>query len=116
MEREGQGQDSSPPAPERRVAPRHPSSLRVSCYPVGSGLSERRQARIRNLSQTGVGLAVDRAWMPGTVLIIELPAEEGTRSVRARVIHSTPQMGGTYLVGCNLDVPLTDAEIQALAR
>ena len=110
MEQEGQ------PGPERRAAPRHSSSLRITCYPANSGLGERRQARVRNLSRTGVGLGVDRSWPPGTVLIVELPAEDGARAVRTRVVHSTPQGGGTFLVGCTFDVALTDAEVEALTR
>jgi hypothetical protein len=102
--------------PERRAAPRYSSSLRITCYPANSSLTERRQARIRNLSRTGIGLSVDRSWPGGTVLIVELPAEDGSRAVRTRVIHSTPQMGGTFLVGCTFDMPLTDAEVEALAR
>jgi hypothetical protein len=109
---EGEGQ----PVPERRAAPRHSSSVRLTCYPVNSGLSERRQARIRNLSRTGVGLAVDRSWHGGTVLIVELPFEGEIRAVRARVIHATPLLAGTFLVGCNFEVQLTDAEVEALTR
>lgn len=116
MEREGQGQEPGQPASDRRAAPRHSSSMRITCYPANSGFSERRQARVRNVSRTGAGLGVDRSWPAGTVLIVELPIEEGTRAVRARVIHSTLQMGGTFLVGCTFDVPLTDAEVETLAR
>lgn len=119
MEREGQPRDAASPnvpADDRRTAPRVPSSLKITCYPVGGGLSERRQARIRNVSRTGIGLAVDRAWQSGVVLILELPGEEGAKAVRARVVHSTPLMSGTYLVGCNFESALTDTEVQSLTR
>jgi hypothetical protein len=119
MEQEGQARDSASQTPgaERRAAPRLPSTLKLTCYPVGGGLMERRQARIRNVSRTGVGLVVDRAWPVGTTLLIELPAvEEAVKTVRVKVIHSTPQMGGMMLVGCSFENQLTDAEVQALAR
>ncbi len=119
MQREEAGSQPSPPSPggpERRAAPRVPSTLKISCYPSGGGFTERRQARIRNVSRNGIGLTVDRAWPPGTVLVVELPAEDGVKAVRARVIHSTAQLGGTFLVGCTLELPLTDAEVQALGR
>jgi hypothetical protein len=86
------------------------------CYPTGSGLLERRQARVRNVSRTGIGLAVDRSWPPDTRLMVELPIEEGVRPVRCRVVHSTLQIGGTFLVGCVFEIALTDAEVQALTR
>ncbi|MBI1913760.1 MAG: PilZ domain-containing protein [Planctomycetes bacterium] len=105
-----------PPEGERRLATRQSSTLRIACYPAGSGLLERRMVRIRNVSRTGIGLIVDRNWHQGLVLILELPAEDGVRSARARIVHSTSQPGGTFLVGCVFDNPLTDAEVQALAR
>ena len=105
------------PGPERRAAPRQTSSLKVTCYPISSGFTERRQARVRNVSRTGIGLSVDRAWPAGTVLIVELPAEDGgIKAARTRVVHSTAQIGGTFLVGCTFDLPLSDAEVQAFAR
>jgi hypothetical protein len=107
---------SSPPEGERRAAARQSSSLRIACYPAGSGLLERRMVRIRNVSRTGIGLIVDRHWQPGIAVILELPAEEGVRSARARIVHSTSQPGGTFLVGCTFEKELTDAEVQALAR
>ena len=53
-------------------------------------------------------------WLP--VVVVELPAEGGVHSARARVVHSTSQAGGTFLVGCTFDTQLGDAEVQALAR
>ncbi len=116
MAEEGNVREPAGPNAERRNAARFSSSLRIACYPAGSGLLERRTVRVRNVSRSGIGLVVDRHWQPGTALILELPAEEGVRSVRARVVHSTSQPGGTFLVGCTLDNMLTDAEVEALAR
>jgi hypothetical protein len=114
------GEDSpSPrrePESERRVAPRLPSTLRVSCYPAGSGVGDRRQARVRNISRTGMGLVVDRRWDPGTTLILDLPVGEAPRPSRARVVHATAQPGGLFLIGCVLETPLSEEEIQELAR
>jgi hypothetical protein len=102
---------------ERRAATRHPSTLRINCYPAGGGLAERRLARVRNVSRTGIDLILDRHWPPGTALILELLAEEGAvRSARSRVVHATSQPGGTFLVGCTFDMPLSDVELQALAK
>ena len=120
MAEEGNAGHSTPQGPppegERRTAPRQSSSLRIACYPAGSGLLERRMVRIRNVSRTGIGLIVDRHWHQGLALILELPAEDGVRSARAKVVHSTSQPGGTFLVGCTFDSPLSDAEVQTLTR
>jgi hypothetical protein len=88
----------------------------VTCYPASGGPGAARQARVRNLSRSGVGLVVDRHWEPGTTLSIGLPlGPEGAALLRpARVIHATALPGGRFLIGCSLDTPLTDAEMQAL--
>ena len=105
-----------PTESERRTAARHASTLRIACYPAGGGLAERRTARVRNVSKTGIGLILDRNWQPGQALILELPLGEGVRQARARVVHATSQPGGCFLVGCTLDQSLSDADVQALAR
>jgi hypothetical protein len=113
------GEPSAPGSPgtgERRAAPRHPSTQRITCYPAGGGLHERRPARVRNVSRSGIGLVVDRHWPPSTALLLELPGEEGVRVARARVVHATSLPGGTFLVGCTFDAPLSDADLQTLTR
>jgi hypothetical protein len=87
----------------------------VVCYPTGAGLAERRQVRLQNISRNGFALIADRRWDPGTVLVIELPAAEGVTATRVRVVHTTSQLGGCFLIGCAFDVPLTDAQLQALS-
>ena len=101
--------------PRSHLAPRHPSTLKITAYPVNASLLERRQARVRNVSRTGIGLLVDRAWAAGTILQLELPGEEAPRVVKARVVHCTPQPGGMNLVGCTLEQQLTDVEVRVLA-
>jgi hypothetical protein len=108
------GPPREPPADERRAAPRRGSALKVVCYPAGAGLRERRQGRVRDVSHTGIGLVVDRDWQAGTALVVERPAEGGFKGVRATVVHTAPQLAGTFLVGCVLEMPLTDAEVECL--
>src|SRR5262249_11245335 len=105
-------------ATDRRGAARYPSSLRVVCYPASGSLAERRQARVRNVSKTGIGLHVDRRWEPGTELVVEFPAEAPNkpRLLRVRVVHATPQIGGCFLIGCQLQSPLSDEDVKALTK
>ena len=113
---EQEGASGPPPEGERRTAARHSSTLRITCYPAGSGLGERRNARVRNVSKTGIGLVLDRHWLPEMKLILELPLAEGIRLARAKIVHSTTQPGGCFLVGCLFDQQLADEEVQALAH
>jgi hypothetical protein len=106
----------APAAVDRRGAARFSSNLRIVCYPAAGGLAERRLARLRNVSKTGIGLHVDRRWEPGTALVVEVQAtaDKKPRLLRVRVIHAKPQVGGCFLVGCLLETALTDEELQGL--
>ena len=115
MAEEQRKEQPEPPGNERRAAPRRQADLRVTCYPAIGGPGAGRPVRVRNLSRTGIGLIVDRHWAPGMALSVALPLPEGgTRPITARVIHATAQPGGSFLVGCAFDVPLTDEEMHAL--
>jgi hypothetical protein len=110
----GEGSTGAPPpGPERRATPRHPSNLKVVCYPAGAGLTERRQVRLRDVSRGGLGLLTDRRWGPGTNLIFELWVRGALRTARARVVHATSHLGGSFLIGCAFDIPLTESELHA---
>jgi hypothetical protein len=103
-----------PTGPERRAAPRLPSELKVSCCPVGALLTERRRVRLRNVSCQGVALIADRPWGPGTTLSLDLPLGERPTPTRARVVHSTAQAGGSFLIGCIFESALTEEQIVVL--
>jgi hypothetical protein len=115
MSQEENPTPGGPGGAERRNDPRHASSAKIICYPAGAALTERRQVRLRNVSLKGLALVVDRRWEVGTELVLELPGpEERTVPGRARVVHATAQLGGLFLIGCILEVPLTAAQMQAL--
>jgi hypothetical protein len=71
--------------------------------------------RLQNISRTGLALIVDRNWESGTNLIVELPtAEGGATPSPARVVHATPRLGGLFLIGCILEIPLNEAQLKIL--
>ncbi len=116
MNREENSSPGTPSGAERRTEPRHPSSAKIICYPAGAALTERRQVRLRNVSLKGMALIVDRRWEVGTELVLELPGpDERTVPGRARVVHATAQLGGLFLIGCILEVPLTATQMQVLS-
>jgi PilZ domain len=91
----------------RRETPGHLSA--VDCH-------EARWVRVQDLTASGVGLVLPHDYEPGTALLVELHnLKEGyARTLRVRVMHSTSQGDGTWLVGCALFEPLPDAELQKL--
>jgi hypothetical protein len=78
----------------------------------------RRSASARNLSANGVGLSVGHRLEPGTVLILQLPAEGAGpgRTTLARVVRVCRQEDGSWFVGCRFARELTDEELTAALR
>ncbi len=103
-------------APERRVSVRYPLEEPVVCRLGSAREYESRWARIRDISASGVGLRLSAALEPGCELTVEF-TETGSslrRSLPARVVHSTAQPDGTWLVGCRFHAPLNDEELRRL--
>jgi hypothetical protein len=64
---------------------------------------------VHNLSSTGIGLNLPRPLEVGTTLIIRLkgPSLTACIHVPATVAHSTPEVDGSYRVGCALEKNLS---------
>jgi hypothetical protein len=73
-------------------------------------------ARVRDLSRTGVGLLSSAPFEPGTTLLLRLQSRHDSRSVslQARVVHCALHYSGHWIVGCQLDQPLTPDRLKAL--
>jgi hypothetical protein len=73
-------------------------------------------AMVHNFSATGLGLVFHRALEPGSVLALELRRRRHglSRVLAVQVVHCTPQPDGNFLIGCHLNTPLSDEELDAL--
>jgi hypothetical protein len=73
-------------------------------------------ARIVDVSSGGVQLVVGRAFEPGELLTLELPARDGELSVDvlACVAHARPTGDKEWFVGCRFSAELSDADLAAL--
>jgi hypothetical protein len=61
---------------------------------------------IRDVSAAGIALNVSRRFEPGTALIVELSAQsKGVLRLPVRVVHSTPDEKGRWVIGCAFVVP-----------
>jgi hypothetical protein len=102
------GIPTSRPQGERRAAIRYQCKQKFSYFLTPK--SERLFARVRNISVTGIGLVMSRPLDRGAVLTIELKAMQ----LSGRVIHSTRDAAGTWLVGCQFDTKLSEAKLLEL--
>jgi hypothetical protein len=99
---------------ERRTAVRYPSDLQTTCQPImardGSGWS----AQVRNISTGGLGLVLARRFERGTLLVMDLDSttQTASRTLIARVVHSTPLDDGNWLLGCAFANELEDEDLQ----
>jgi hypothetical protein len=82
---------------------------------VNGAAPERLSGRVRNISRGGISLVVPRAFDPGDVLGVDLPAPDGDGSytVLACVTHASSEPGGEWVVGCTFTQELSDAELRA---
>jgi hypothetical protein len=101
---------------KRRAAIRYRSALATLGKLIFPESTETWDAWISNLSETGVGLNLSAALEAGRplVLLLKLPTQRLTLRLPARVIHSTPEVDGTWRVGCEFANKLTPEELDAL--
>jgi len=100
---------------DRRVWVRHPADLKATCQAADAGDTDRLSARIRNLSQGGICMLLNRPFELGEMLSIELPAPiaGSTFTVLACVVHVTAQDDEEWAVGCTFSRELSDEDLQA---
>jgi c-di-GMP-binding flagellar brake protein YcgR len=75
------------------------------------------KATVRNLSEGGAKLSVDRPFELGQVLSIELPVEEGNAcTMVACILRVTPEVDGTWTLGCSFssDIDSNAGELRRL--
>ncbi|MBY0524868.1 MAG: PilZ domain-containing protein [Gemmataceae bacterium] len=70
---------------------------------------------LRDISSHGIGLISDEALQPGAFLRVHLDGSAGfSRTLRAQVIHATPQRDDTWILGCVLVDKLRPHEMELL--
>ena len=99
---------------ERRAVVRYLCDREVVYAPLLT--RERLWARVRNISTHGIGLLLGTPIEAGTDLLIEFKTMDPTTSlsVVARVVHSTMQQEGSWIVGCRFITRPTEDQILAL--
>src|SRR5262245_3518468 len=109
----GLGQGPSPDAEERRLWGRSPCDVEVTCRGT-SGNREPQAARVRNISCGGIKLTLARAFHPGELISVVLPASArgGTEEVLACVVRCEELEDGRYELGCTFAAQLQEDDLQ----
>jgi hypothetical protein len=99
---------------ERRAVVRYLCDREITYSPVMS--RERFWARVRNISSHGIGLLLGTPLEPGTDMVIDMKTMDPriSLSLVARVVHSTMQEEGNWLVGCKFLTRPTEEQVLAL--
>ena len=97
---------------EQRGESRYKCPKLARVFPIDSPKSLARLSLVRDISANGIGLLLTRAMSPGTLMNVELCGRAIINRV-ARVVHSTRAAEG-WIIGCTLDNPLCDQELQEL--
>jgi hypothetical protein len=100
----------------RRASERYRSRLATSGRLYIAGRSESELAWVRDLSLLGVSLLLPQRLEPGTALDIRIRSAQDNKLVEraARVIHSTPQANGEWVIGCEFAAPLSPEDLDDL--
>jgi hypothetical protein len=98
---------------EQRAAERYPVNANSACVFVSPVLEDFGPVKLVNISTDGVGLVSGQALQVGLLLAVKVvnPNKKFARTMLVRVVHVTPQPGGSYLVGGQFETALTYEEL-----
>lgn len=100
------------PHNEQRTSVRHTTRLKGPCPVIRAAEEGPWYATIRNVSEKGIGLIVNRPFRPGMLVTVELPDKRGEMSKPRllKILHARPQpgnqwwvLGGTFLSRLTLE-------------
>src|SRR5216683_2926684 len=109
---EGLGQLAST---ERRIYPRHRYVRKAICQlQAGPPDYVWMMGDSQDISVAGIGFVLHRRFDPGTLLTVDLerPKRDSWGTLQARVMRSTPQLNGHWMLGCALVPALSEEELQ----
>ncbi|MFO0925512.1 MAG: PilZ domain-containing protein [Gemmataceae bacterium] len=100
---------------ERREFDRFTCEIPTTCQPPAAWRKDPWPATIRDISNSGICLVLNRRFEKGAGLAVELPTDQGKTSTSlARVVHVRPLPEGGWLLGCHFISELSDDEIDAV--
>jgi hypothetical protein len=111
---QAQGSGSASEQEDRRLWVRYPADLRTMVQPADHLGEDRIAARVRDISRGGANLLLDRVFVPGTMLDLELPCPgdpERIINMLACVVRASEEPNGNCSVGCVFSRELTEDDL-----
>jgi serine/threonine protein kinase len=103
------------PSAENRRQKRFTSQRGTTCRPLQRAADKRWTGQVVNISQTGLCLELNRRFEPGAYLTIVVGSDQsGPRCLVGRVIWVKKHSKAAWQLGCQLDQPLCDFEVDEL--
>jgi serine/threonine protein kinase len=101
---------------ERRASIRYATDLASVCHPIGGDLAANWQARVRNVSATGLCLLSPRRFERGTVLAVDLRVtpKGPIQQLLVRIVRVEQADGRQWLLGAAFTTRRTDPEVKEL--
>jgi PilZ domain len=98
---------------ELRAAERLSVNANSTCNFASPVLEDFGPVKILNISTNGIGFVTTEQVHPDLLFAIRLvnPAKKFSRIMLVRVVHVTPQTGGTFMVGGQFETPLSYEEL-----
>jgi hypothetical protein len=81
-----------------------------------NGEVEERIVWLANVSKNGLAFIAETPFQAGDALILRARSLGAETLLQLRVVHATQQPNGDWIMGCLLDRPLTDDEIDRLLQ
>jgi PilZ domain len=112
------GASSTRPPCERRASVRMPKAQPVTCQPMTTQPADESETSwlgtLRDVSSSGIAIAINRRFEPGTILIVEVsPNSKGACESRpVQVCHATQEPNGRWILGCAFAWPLSQEELR----
>src|SRR5205823_8668652 len=99
---------------ERRASVRYQCSNRASCSSLAP--FERLSGCLRDISTHGLALVLGASVREGTELVVDLKTRNPgiCLTLLARVVHTTPEDEGKWIIGCEFITRPTEEQIKAL--
>ena len=99
---------------ERRAAIRHPCELEGACKTITD--MNGWPATVRNISSTGVALALSRRFEPRSLLTVDVETATEPVSMIVRVVHAKQDPNGGWLLGCAFTRNLSEADLASILK